>query len=84
MRQLVYDILAPLRSEIVKTESGLPNPPRFQRKLQRRSQSGRGGYVGTFRSCWLPFVDTYRTLCLTPTTGLRKILEGLRAGAPEA
>jgi hypothetical protein len=30
---------------------------------------------------WLPFVNSYRTLCLAPTTALRKVFEDLRRTA---
>jgi hypothetical protein len=28
--------------------------------------------------CWLPFLDTYRTMCLAPDSGFRRVLEHIR------
>jgi len=27
---------------------------------------------------WLPFLDTYRTMCITPASDFRRLLEGVR------
>ncbi len=35
--------------------------------------------MGETLKSWLPFLNTYRTFCLSPSTEKRKVLDGIKA-----
>jgi hypothetical protein len=42
------------------------------------STVGISNWAEPFVLIWLPFLDTYRTMCLAPEPAVREILEGIR------
>jgi len=43
------------------------------------SNKGYGGKIlKSSQISWLPFLDTYRTLCVVPPPDFRRLLEGIR------
>jgi len=40
-----------------------------------RETAGSGHSTRYSRSCWLPFLNAYRTMCLAPVPDFRRILE---------
>src|SRR6058998_1224353 len=53
------------------------SPPSFHRKTRREGLPRSRERLRTRCRGWLPFVDTYRTLCLSPPPELRKVLAEL-------
>jgi hypothetical protein len=35
--------------------------------------------INAKKNAWLPFLDTYRTMCLAPQPDFKRTLEGVRA-----
>ena len=48
-----------------------------------RHEAGDGANSAK-RESWLPFLNTYRTMCMAPTEGFRRILETVQSLAPAA
>jgi hypothetical protein len=51
-----------------------PPNPRECRTFPRERRHSRKN-----RCAWLPFLDTYRTMCLAPQPDFRRVLEDVRA-----
>jgi hypothetical protein len=64
-RQLIAFVFSNLRMKGKKLEFSLRSP--FDLMVNRRDYSG-----------WLPFLDTYRTMCRVPAPAFRQILEDIR------
>ena len=53
-------------------------PPRVSECLATRH--GAGNTANSAKGeIWLPFLDTYRTMCLAPQPDFRRVLENVRA-----
>jgi hypothetical protein len=57
---------------------GLRLDARAQISVHARETNAMAGSVSFKREIWLPFLDTYRTMCLAPEPAFRQILEGIR------
>jgi hypothetical protein len=74
--------------------SDLPDVPVLRKPFDREQLAKRVAELlaAWARICtvqrWLPFLDTYRTMCLAPQPDFRRLLEGIRemklAGASQA
>src|SRR3984893_12796111 len=63
-RELIAFLFSNLRLKGKKLEFSLRSP--FDLMVNRRDHSS-----------WLPFLDTYRTMCLAPQPDFRRVLEGV-------
>jgi hypothetical protein len=66
-------------------EEDLPDVPHDQPAVTRRGDLWLLGPSGVPRhpksaksEIWLPFLDTYRTMCLAPQPDFRRVLAGVR------
>jgi hypothetical protein len=62
---------------------GLGHPDLLERSLETSTAAARLEADETAKSAkneiWLPFLDTYRTMCLAPQPDFRRVLEDVRA-----
>ena len=71
------------RTALGKTAKSLPPSANHLICWQKRLQSPRGqrslkSPILTKSKVWLPFLDTYRTMCLAPDPPFRRVLEEVR------